>query len=192
MLKPIFTRSDNVSWKISPGFDVIDEQRKRKRREREKKEEKHGRVAGKERDENRVFGAKRIPKWSVSFETIVAKIWRPRLAARLEGLRKRSVVEPRIVLQALHPSGGTYKFHWPTFTCLEFEHPLALGYFQLWNLRDDVSIEEIWNLGTFLSAELSKNLVQICLHFSNFSNFLKVSNNLKFFKNSSLFNYFQV
>lgn len=40
------------------------------------------------------FGAKRIPKRSVSFERRSWLRYDVRLAARLEGLRKRSVVEP--------------------------------------------------------------------------------------------------
>lgn len=81
----------------------------------------NARVTG---EESCVFGAKRIPKRSVSFERRSWLRYDVRLAARLEGLRKRSVVEPRIVLQALFPRGGTCKFHWPTFACLEFEPPL--------------------------------------------------------------------
>ena len=114
-LRPIFTRSNNVSWKrISPGFSSRERERERKR-------------------------AKRIPKWSVSFETIVAKIWRPRLPG-LKGFANDRSLNRELFLKRYTRAARRANFtgrHLPVWN-------LSIGYFQLWlEIRKFVDVVSI-------------------------------------------------
>ena len=61
---------------------------------KKKKKKGRGRRRNARVKKDESFGAKRIPKRSVSFERRSWLRYDVRLAAKLEGLRKRSVVEP--------------------------------------------------------------------------------------------------